>query len=83
MGNLDNPDFRKGMESSRVERKEPTKHPELREGEIFLGNVTGREGISNTPYRSARIGDKAYDSNGQRIKGLVLLFANKEEVDET
>jgi len=74
---------RQGFEKRQAEATEKIdQHPELREGEVFLGNVTKQEGISGSIYRSTRLGDVAYDSKGQPIEGMFPTFANKEEMDE-
>ena len=41
-------------------------HPELREGEIFLGNFLLRGTIAGprSPWKTKRVGDYAYDANG-------------------
>jgi len=58
------------------------RHPELQEGEIFLSNVTKKEGVSSYRYRTARMGNIAYDSKGDPIEGMFPVFVNKEELDE-
>ena len=75
------------------------KHPELREGEIFLMNIDhdvwwtegGFEMHSNQPenkfeildYKTKRKGGVAYSSDGKEIFGAYPVFIKKEEWEET
>ena len=74
---------RKGFEQRQKGAEENKhQHPELREGEVFLGNVRQAE-PANFAYPSLRRGDVAYDSEGEPIEGMVPFFASKKEVEET
>lgn len=57
----------------------PEQHPELKDGEIFLANGTKNEGLP--PYRTARMGNIAYDNKGNPIEGLFPIFVQKDELD--
>lgn len=61
------------------------KHPELRAGEIFLGNSSANDG-QNWSYRTLRKGSVAYDNKGNphpESVGLFPFFAMQQEVEET
>lgn len=64
-----------------VDPKKP--HPELREGEIFLGNVIPggdyREGWQFQELDSFRLGNVAYDMFGKERLRLRPAFAKAEE----
>lgn len=49
------------------------KHPELRDGEIFLTNTANPE-MTNIGRKGKRLGDVAYDVNGEKVDGLFPVF---------
>ena len=54
------------------------KHPEIKQGEIFLTNST-LEDYNNIGWKTKRRGIVAYDINGNVIKGLFPVFILREE----
>jgi len=61
-------------------------HPEIREGEVFLGNVVpnehGKFDTSFCGFHSKRLGEIAYDKSGGVITDGKPLFAEKKEQEE-
>jgi hypothetical protein len=63
-----------------------TKHPELKEDEVFIGNIPRKKLPEGSPYR---FGDIAYDISGAKLVAVVgksamiigPLFAKKSAVD--
>lgn len=57
-------------------------HPELRTGEIFLGN--GNEaGFNQLCYRTKRSGRKAYGTDGKQLPQYFPIFVTIEEYKVT
>ena len=54
------------------------KHPELREGEVWVTNTEKPHSICNH-LKTKRIGLTAYDIYGERIPNMVAIFASKIE----
>jgi hypothetical protein len=75
-----------------VERE---KHPELREGEVFLTNVPAvyydAKGAFNSgtftvrdvdlPVRLLRLGEHAYDSSGNKMRKARPVFVKREDIE--
>lgn len=57
------------------------KHPEIKEGEVFLTNGTVRE-FHGIKCESKRLGNQAYDTKGEMITRLGLRPIFKKEGDE-
>jgi len=57
-------------------------HPELRTGEKWLTNVGVENAGQEIGYQSKRIGEVAYDIEGNVVEGLVPVFVSKEEYDK-
>ncbi len=57
------------------------KHPETREGEIFLCNITP-SGFNQSKWKTKRKGEIAYDSHGKDISstGLYPIFVSRQEL---
>lgn len=55
-------------------------HPELRKGELFLGNMC-KEEFCRTKWKSKRCGKVAYDNEETVIECLFPVFILKEEND--
>lgn len=56
------------------------KHPELREGEVFLHNC--RNGTTLEPrWKSERNGTVAYDIDGNILRGSHPVFAERKEIE--
>ena len=56
-------------------------HPEIREGEFYLGNFT-EDGYSKIGWKTKRRGVHAYDIDGDPIRcGTFPVFAKKSELD--
>lgn len=66
------------------------KHPELRPGEVFLGNLTTTQSAdANCSWKTKRVGEKAYDVNGARLPMMYAksdclypVFVQKAETDK-
>ena len=65
------------------------KHPELREGEIWLSNVLKEYNSSRRTkcyddftYKSKRLGKQAYDIHGNLIEEASPVFISKAEHQE-
>ena len=56
-------------------------HPETQDGEVYLGNATIGEFISDVEYDTKRIGARAYDIYGKELKWLWPIFVQKSEYD--
>jgi len=56
-------------------------HPEMKEGEKFLGNMN-EEGFRGTGWKTKRSGNMAYDKRGIVVKHLFPVFVQKDEYDE-
>lgn len=56
------------------------KHPELKDGELFLSNTNGD--AKNIPYKSKRFGSVAYDIDGNIIPGSRPIFVLEDEYKE-
>lgn len=61
------------------------RHPELREGEIFLGNFT-KNSFSNIGWKTKRWGSCSYDIYGDPIKksflpSLFPVFVQRKEIE--
>ena len=66
-------------------------HPELKEGEVFIGNFT-EESFEQSMYVMKRLGLQAYDTNGNEIEhmaydydddtNLYPMFVNRNEYEE-
>lgn len=54
-------------------------HPELNKHEEFVTN-TANPTMENIGWKSKRLGDIAYDINGNAVKGLYPVFKNIFEV---
>jgi hypothetical protein len=56
------------------------RHPELREGEVLLGNTT-REDFDRFDYESKRLGHIAYDTDGRVLEWQVTypVFVSEAE----
>lgn len=50
------------------------KHPELRNGELFLANITNLKQLSQYPYKSLRIGIIAYNLFGETLLSHFPIF---------
>lgn len=62
------------------------KHPELREGEVFLGNITeamAMEAGEFLPYSTLRLGEKPYDidTGNPGANGFVPVFVGADELE--
>ena len=64
-------------------------HPELKSGEVFIGNTTPPLDTEIYPYKSCRLGDVAYHTDGHAVdpkRGwrpvFVLLIELEEEAVE-
>lgn len=60
-------------------------HPELREGEIFLTNIScDRDWLqwSSIGLQTKRLGDTAYDVYDHVIDGMQPVFVQKDEHDQ-
>mgnify|MGYP003402874304 FL=1 len=57
-------------------------HPELAEGEVFMGNATPFEFHNCYGWKTKRLGDSAYDVNEKTISGLYPVFVQKSELIE-
>lgn len=61
-------------------------HPELRDGEVFLGNSTEDDFMNRIGYQSKRMGTTAYTIHGQEIPHFKLtpslypVFVERQEV---
>ena len=57
-------------------------HPELREGEVWIGNIKD-EAFKSSCWRTKRQGDRAYNIHGDLIKNgnLRPMFVQKSEMD--
>ena len=64
---------------------EKFQHPELQEGEAFLGDVVASEvGLLTGyhPYTTLRVGSTSYNlDNQEAIDGFVPVFVSKEELE--
>jgi hypothetical protein len=63
--------------------KHTGKHPELRDGEVFLTNATVAD-IAEICRKTKRVGSVAYMTNGTRINvecGLYPVFVQRSELD--
>jgi len=60
---------------------EGKKHPELKDGEIFLTNST-IEGYPHLVWKTKRTGMIAYDINDVPVKGLVPVFVQQSEINK-
>jgi hypothetical protein len=56
-------------------------HPEQLQDEIFMGNAT-REDVLKSSWRSSRLGNVAYDINGNVVSGLFPWFIKREEAEQ-
>ncbi|MFH0845944.1 MAG: hypothetical protein V1851_00905 [Patescibacteria group bacterium] len=56
-------------------------HPELKEGEVFLTNGTVRD-FHRIKCGSKRLGEKAYNTNGEMVNHLGLRPIFKKENDK-
>ena len=67
--------------------KESKNHPELREGEVFLGNLSSSE-YQNMRWKTKRQGAVPYNIHGKReyntVPGFELLpvFAKRQELEK-
>jgi hypothetical protein len=63
--------------------EEKWKHPELQEGEVFIGNGFGLYDLDRINYKTKRMGDVAYDKDGNplTIVGYKPYFAQRSEVE--
>lgn len=60
-------------------------HPELQEGEAFLTNVSENERFrlwSNLPYEHKRVGEIAYDTDGNPMKNMHPVFVSRAELEK-
>ena len=55
------------------------KHPEQREGEVFIGNIEPQR-MNVVGWTTKRKGDTAYDVNGIAVKELVPVFVQESEI---
>lgn len=55
-------------------------HPEIQEGEILLTN-SRKEDIDTIGWNTKRIGNIAYDTEGNIAEGLYPVFVHKTELD--
>lgn len=57
------------------------KHPELKEGEIFLTNASNKQ-FSDADFRTKRLGNNAYDGNGKKLShdDWFPVFISKKEL---
>ena len=55
-------------------------HPEIEEGEIFLGNST-EEDYQKIGWKTKRKANIAFDRSGNTIIGLFPVFIQKREYD--
>ncbi len=57
-------------------------HPEQDEGEVFLGNCTEDNYEENTGWETKRMGQVAYDVNGEPIRSINLfpVFVQQDEI---
>jgi len=56
-------------------------HPELRAGEIFLGNTSiNAVGVD---WKTKRLGEVAYDMDGRIAKHLRPVFVTRDEIEKT
>jgi len=59
-------------------------HPELQEGEVFIGNVT-TEVFNGSWWIDKRLGNVAYDINGISImkgRDFFPMFVNRQEIEK-
>ncbi len=56
-------------------------HPELREGEVFLGNMHESD-FRRSCYTTKRLGITAYDIHDQPVVGLYPFFVSETEYKE-
>jgi len=75
-----------------MEETKRKKHPEMMDGEVFLGNFEhspsprGKEfdeGFKNIGFKSKRKGVWSYDIYGNLVLGLFPVFAKRKEVEES
>ena len=68
-----------------------TQHPELKEGEVFVTNANmdlpGKpddqlDGFESCGWKTKRLGLLAFDVNGEIVKGLRPVFAQREELEK-
>ena len=57
-------------------------HGETRDGEVFLGNVRKSEISTARSWKTARVGDVAYNVANERLDDFVPVFVSAEEYNE-
>lgn len=55
------------------------KHPELKVGEVFLGNFP-RDQIADIGWKTKRVGFQSYDFKGQAYDGARPVFVQQAEL---
>jgi hypothetical protein len=58
-------------------------HPEIRKGEVYMGNVT-QDAFKHRPWKTKRLGKQPIDVHGNPIpvKTLFPLFVNSSELTD-
>jgi len=62
---------------------EALKHPELRDGEVFLENATKNQFDTDYDWGTRRLGEVAYDvTTGDKIQELRPIFVQRAELEK-